>query len=63
MPAQPFGPRRSAGGANGQHLGMGGRIIQLARAVARLGHDSAISCDDDRAHGYFAAGSCGAGLF
>lgn len=52
-------PKQSTGLSDRKDLGMGGRIVQLARAVSGSGNHLAIGCDDHRADGHLAA-CCGA---
>ncbi len=58
---QPFVVEGLAGQADGEHLRMGGRVAQLARAVAGRGDDASVP-DDGGSDRHLPAGGCGAGL-
>ena len=54
---QPRRAKLGRGGADHQHLGVGGRIVELFGAIARLGQDLARRAHDHRADRHLATPS------
>ena len=59
---QPLAAQRRTGGADRQHLGMGGRVVELAGAIAGLRQHLAGCVCHYRAHRHFVARGGGAGF-
>ena len=59
---QPLGVQQRGGGADRQHLGMGGGVFQFQRAIAGAGEDASCLVSDDSTDRHLAPGGGGLGF-